>query len=175
MNVIKDLNSREKSREGSNLMENENYIKMILALPNEFFENWEFEDGDQVYLTEEIDDYSPSKDHGLYTVFDGLLAHDGILYTENWLSVRVIDFKNGWPIPSQERLQKMLLTQPHQNYEFNDLYGLVYWFNKWFFKSDELYCMSFHDECKDFGQAFLCFTVEVLYNMKWDGEMWVEE
>lgn len=30
------------------------YLKMILALPEEFFNDWEWNDGDQVYLTEEI-------------------------------------------------------------------------------------------------------------------------
>jgi len=43
------------------------YLKMILALPEEYFNDWEWNDGDQVYLTEEIDDYDSSDYHGLLT------------------------------------------------------------------------------------------------------------
>lgn len=84
------------------------YLKMILALPEEFFNVWEWNDGDQVYLIDEIDEYSCSEEHGLYTIFDGLICNDGFTCTENWLYVRAIDFKNGRPIPSQKQLINMI-------------------------------------------------------------------
>lgn len=138
------------------------YLKMVLALPDEFFKGWKWKDGDQVYLTEEIDEYSCSDDHGLYTVFDGLLANDGFLNTENWLYVRAIDFKNGRPIPSQEQLQDMMeLSVPN-------------FINEFFEFSESI---PNEKEYPIFRTNMDCFTLAYVMDRKfkkyWDGENWM--
>jgi hypothetical protein len=150
-------------------MDNE-YLKMVLALPGEFFSGWEFNDGDQVYLTEEIDDYSPSDVHGLYTVFDRLLAHDGILDTENWLYVRAVDCKNGRPIPSQEHIQKMILDNQEKQTgnRYND-FALLNLFNKYINSNIFTYAPVTYSAV----ELWLQYAAWEIYNMKWDGEKWI--
>jgi hypothetical protein len=144
------------------------YIKMIRSLPDEFFADWEFNDGDKVYLTEEIDDYSPSDVHGLYTVFDGLLAHDGIHETENWLYVRVVDFKNGRPIPSQEQLQnKIKVYNKSIDIDMYD-YCLITQIGTWCYRQPV-------ESVKN--ESIECLTLmfyQWLNGERWDGETWVK-
>lgn len=150
---------------------NDEYLKMVLALPDEFFDGREWNDGDQVYLTEDIDDYDSSDYHGLYTVFDGLLAHSGINDTENWLNVRAINFKNGRPLPSQEQLQNMILNYYSKNgldiKDRENLY-LLWRFQEWL--RDQTF-----DECAGLTikELLLLFLMYVIYNKRWDGEKWL--
>ena len=145
---------------------NEEYLKMILALPEEFFEGWEFNNGDQVYLIEEIEDYSPSKEYGLYTVFDGLLANEELLITEN-LYVRVIDFKNGRPIPSQGQLIGMISNHSMlKTVKLTDL-QVIERVSQWHVRRDP--CMIQNKCCE---QLYL-EVLQWLNDKTWDGETWI--
>jgi hypothetical protein len=156
----------------------DNYIKMVLALPDEFFKDWKYEDGDQVFLLEDIDDYSSSFDPwiGTYTVFDGCIATDGLHNIEEWTYVEyVVRERKLKPIPSQRQLQDMLMAhKPHKVESFvGDLHALFFNFRTWIQNGDEDSWWDFRDELENFDQAWLCYAMEVLYNKNWNGEKWI--
>jgi hypothetical protein len=145
---------------------------MVLALPEDFFKDWEYKDGDMYYLIDD-DEYDPSSEHGLYVVYDGMLCwgcHD----TENWICV---DWNrlNGRPVPNQRQLQDILMAhKPHKVESFvGDLHALFFNFRTWIQNDDEDSWWDFRDELENFDQAWLCYAMEVLYNKNWNGEKWI--
>ena len=144
------------------------YNKMVLALPDDFFNGWELEDGDQVYLFKDTDDYTCSEKHGLYTIFDNLLANDGVTYTENWhYATWMISDGLIRPIPSQKQLQCLIrsLLKFH-NVELNDLEIL----NRVVGRHNR------RDPENKQNKSTDCLFLEVhmwLNNKTWNGEAWI--
>jgi len=143
-------------------MENENYIKMILALPDKFFKNWEFEDGDQFYLTEDYEYYPSSKNYKTYTIINGKLASN-IYAPEEW---RCVSLDLGRPIPRQEQLQDMVINKFNGIPEIQLLESFYSWVNTQRYVDKKF---EFHSiKC-----SMLRYAVLMLLRKEWDGEKWV--
>lgn len=145
------------------------YIKMCLALDPEFFENWELKDGDRVYLLKDTDDYTNSEEYGLYTIFDRLLAHEGVNDTENWhyATWMIVDGLIR-PIPSQKRLLE-LYTEKHNT--ANESHSMIFFAN-WLedkVKEDHGFCL-FNETAEE---MMLIWIMETCFCKKWNGEAWV--
>ncbi len=133
------------------------YIKMVLALPDEFFEGWECNNGDQVFLLEEIKvtDYACSEKHGLYTVFEWSLATEEHICTEHWMGVDwLLEDRRARPIPRQEQLQ--------------ELSGLDWWT----FYSEIIHGMVEYEDDEPILCVCLRNVMRIKYKMIWNGEEW---
>lgn len=88
-------------------MISEEYIKMILALPEEFFDGWDWKEGD-MFLYKESD----SEEFSIGYIGTHILERNKPI---SWMDV-VYDpyetLRGLRPIPSQEQLQKMMGMSP---------------------------------------------------------------
>jgi hypothetical protein len=163
------------------------YLKMVMELPNEFFTDWQYEDGDKFWLTlDDIDlDISPSKDHGEYTVFDGKLATDGVHDTENWYYVKGFSLQEGRPIPSQGQLQEMLINFNMKNNAMSRKRAILHVMGWWAdylttkhdFEYEKIQRYEDYNELgdpEDFDILMLKFTVGNLLLLQWNGKKWIK-
>jgi len=154
------------------------YNKMILALPDDFFNGWELEDGDQVYLFKDIDDYTCSEKHGLYTIFDNLLANNGVTYTENWhYAIWIISDGLIRPIPSQKQLQSIIKQHWLKSDDTVKDYDVLVFFQDWFrarYGSNYTYGIQYKEiENESIDCIWLRYAMHVIYNKTWNGNAWV--
>lgn len=139
-------------------MDNPEYIKMVLALPDEFFEGWEWQAGDKALVNNEV-----------WTVFGGN-TNGMVVIGENLqlFSIGNLDFsykigEKARPIPSQEQLQKMTGLTPIGFIE--DLYEY----------SQEPPQPDEDNEIFMVGLTSftLAYVVYRKYGRYWNGEVWV--
>lgn len=152
-------------------MTDETYIKMVLALPPEFFKDLNVENGDQVFLMKDVPatDYPSSYGHGLYTVFENSLAFEGHICTEHWMGVYCL-LKEGSAriIPSTEQLLKIGDCDGDTYFESLAILHFAYWLE------DKV--TARHDFClkhRSAKEMMLLWVMETRFNQKWNGEAWV--
>lgn len=142
------------------------YLNMVLALPDSFFEGWEYKDGDLFWLVKDNDgDYTPSQDHGVYTVVDGLLATTGWHDIEIWSKVKGFTLEEGRPIPSQEQLQKMVNLTPAEY--IDDLYNYT---NEPAHENSDQSIFFIDMKC-----FTLAYVMDRKYRKYWNGTSWEKE
>jgi len=142
------------------------YLKMILALPEEFFDGWKWKEGDQFLRYNHECKYVEIQGHvGNYSLY----SYTGKIRNINETG----DYVEGdlRPVPSQEQLQKMIL-----NYYFKnglDIKGRENLYLLWRFQ-DWLRGQSFED-CSGLTikELMLEFLMYVVYTKKWDGKKWI--
>lgn len=126
----------------------ENYLKMVLALPDEFFEGWEWKAGDKVYARNWNMEFLVS-----------FVSPNGVSATKlnNLTPTITINpdvpiNENIRPILSQEQLQKISKLD----------WDLYYY--------DLLKRYSDYDTAEQAGLAMIMYAK---YAKKWDGEAWL--
>jgi len=140
------------------------YIKMILALPDEFFDGWEWQAGDKALS---INDQYKRELLLLTTApLEKLNSNDNVtlLFPHSVDGVTVEEYIfNLRPLPSQEQLQKkMLLKNPN----IDGLYHLHKIFDGWV----TVYLIM--NKFENYNQAWLAFAVSIILNLEWNGEAW---
>ncbi len=132
------------------------YIKMVLALPDEFFKGWEWKAGDYALLIRNNKEIRFIRSNGILNqaLFTGL---------DDVTKVYMVGFDQIIPIPSQERLQKMLIDKMGWSQR-----SLLIHVNKWFdyIIINSLPVESFEIELLKFYQYFI-------NDCEWDGEKWI--
>lgn len=142
------------------------YIKMILALPDEFFKGWEWKVGDNLIILS-------NKYNGEAIIIDADLKYNKESVECMSLNSEYIVFINlnsCIPIPSQEQLQEMIL-----NYQENTTGNR---FNNWklikefynFINCGILKCVP---ETYTARELWLQYLMHVVCNHRWNGEVWL--
>jgi hypothetical protein len=139
------------------------YIKMVLALPLDFFKDWEWQEGDHLLHKELGSDQWYER-----TIGELEVSRNTILY-------RVIDYHDTLegdirPLPSQRQLQDMakkVLTEKH-NVEFDDWRLLVDFYNV----TRDSFFRVFSPINYTLDVMWLQYVVHRMYNKRWDGEQW---
>lgn len=129
------------------MIPDETYLKMVLALPEKFFENWKWQEGDTLLIKHVDSDWciyhigskSENEPDG---VIDGYDFNNPDWFIKN----------NIRPVPSQEQLQK--LSGLDWDLYYHDLEKNYYE----------------HDSAEEAGLAMLMYTK---YGKHFDGEAWV--
>jgi len=131
------------------------YLKMILALPEEFFDGWKWKEGDQFLRYNHECKYVEIQGHvGNYALY----SYTGKICNINETG----DYVEGdlRPVPSQEQLQKMsgisAFTFIHMLHSFSE--DQLQYGNKIPY---DINCIT------------LAFLVNLKYNYIWDGEKWI--
>lgn len=138
------------------------YKKMVLALPEEFFQGMVLEKGDKVIAL------GPN-------IVMRYISSDGIYFDEKWKAVEYLDgdrevsISNKLrPLPNQKQLLK--IYQDKNDIKFESMSLL--WFANWFVNT----VTERHDFCLKHRSAetiMLMWVQETCYNMMWDGEKWI--
>ena len=133
------------------------YIKMVLALPEELFKRWKWKEGDTfLYKEDESETYS--------------IGYIGTHILSNTKPVGFMDIcfdpfehlMNLRPLPSQEQLQNMCLEKEEP---FDP--EILYVFTDWVYST--LRSVKF----SSLESAWLQYVMWVIYKKEWDGEKWI--
>ena len=143
-------------------MTDQEYIKMILALPDEFFDGWEWQAGDKALVNNEV-----------WTVFEGN-SNGMVVIGENLqqFSIGDLDFSykigdKARPIPNQEQLQEIIKKQClSHNVKLKDI-EILKRVVDWHIRRDPKHTLERSAEC-----LFL-EVVQWLNDKTWNGEAWV--
>ena len=131
---------------------NSEYIKMVLALPEEFFERWEWKAGDRVLHKLEYSDEWKTE----------FILDNGIAY------IISLNKGNVWgkyiPLPSQEQLQEKCMALINC-----DARDLLRFFEAWVYEDELRPVVSF----ADFNELWLKYTIWVWGRKEWNGEAWI--
>lgn len=127
------------------------YHKMVLALPPEFYEIWEWQAGDRVLHKQEC-----SEEWETEFIIDNGIAH---IISVNKGNV----FGKFIPLPSQRQLQSMLCLDPIHFIE-----------NLYEYAQEPLLSNL---DIEQFKMDMECFTLAYVmdrkFKMYWDGEKWI--
>ena len=152
---------------------NEMYLKMILALPDEFFDGWEWQAGDKALSIN--DQYkrellllttAPLKKLNSNDKVTLLFLHsmDGVTVEEYIFNLR--------PVPSQQQLQEMVKNHMLKDDETVLDYDIINFFCDWFkahFCSKYTYKEIEHSSIKS---VWLRYAMHIIYSKKWNSESW---
>lgn len=138
------------------------YIKMVLALPEEFFENWKWKAGEQ---------FIDIKDHdtgyiGQYIVEKNTvkgLWNEGTYELEN-------DIK---PLPNQEQLQELILNYLCKTYPDAKTYDIINFFCDWFKANFSRNPKYKEVEYESGSCIWLRYVLHVIYSKTWNGNQWI--
>ena len=143
------------------------YKKMVLSLPDEFFEGWEWSTGDKavnvlnnrriVVLWVTNPDKWKTERYAAYYNYHPSFSK------EVFTKIKLCDIR---PIPSQEQLQKMVISS--LNYYSND-----FLISKLFISSVIEGDLVENIENKTLDEMWLEFVMFMVYEKRWDGEKWI--
>ena len=150
---------------------------MILALPDRFFEGWEWKEGNRVLSTKDIDD---QKTEGILTSFNtGMWSKDRIVLVNFLDPCKEPDLRleeyfylgNLRPIPSQEQLQKKCIDFENKDnpYSRSNDFSISKRFIALVIEGD----LVQNIENKPLKVMWLEFAEYVIYGKTWDGEAWI--
>lgn len=135
---------------------------MVLALPEGFFKDWEWQEGDQ---------FIDLKDHdigyiGQYIIDNNIVKgmwNDGGYELENEIR----------PFPSQERLQELILNNFLKFDETAKTYDVITFCCDWF-QAHYTFEQPDKEVENDSGKSiWLRYAMSVIYQKMWDGEAWI--
>lgn len=153
-------------------MTDHEYIKMILALPDEFFDGWEWQAGDKavnilnnriiVFLWKtEPDAWKTESTVWYYNYYPSFSNKESS-------SIKLSEIR---PFPSQEQLQKMLIDFENEDskYKHSNYFIISERFIAVVIEGDLVADM----ENKTLTEMWLEFVVYLMYNKTWNGEKWL--
>ncbi len=144
------------------------YLKMVMALPEELFEGWGWTAGDKALVNNEI-----------WTVFGGN-TNGMVVLGENLqqFSIGNLDFSykigdKAKPIPSQEQLQELIQKHWSKLDPTVQSYGVVKYFCNWFHTNWVSYPAYKEVENESINSIWLRYTMWMIYEKEWNGESWI--
>lgn len=147
------------------------YIKMVLTLPEEFFKGWEYKDGDFIIIfphryKEYLGEYNVS---GIYLCFNNLLCRKENEHTNHWIPARWVKFEDGRPLPSQEQLLQIYTERKGLQYSSLALLWLANWIEDKV-TDDHGFCFEYES-----AEAIaLLWVQETCFDKTWDGTKWIK-
>lgn len=147
-------------------MTDQEYIKMILALPDEFFAGWEWKAGDKYLIN-----------YGDYWDI-GFIGDSSIENGEaGYYFITVGEFQKFReelrPVPSQEQLQELIQNNWLKLDPTVQSYGVLKYFCNWFRANWVSYPAYKEVETKSINSIWLRYTMWMIYNKEWNGESWI--
>jgi len=141
----------------------EEYKKMVLALPDEFFAGWEWKYGDAFLLKE-------NSGWNVYHIGEYLLENGKIGFENVWDGDFVYEDHEIKPSPNQEQLQELILKIKKER-EASDSYEDVWNLSDFheFIDTHNIEWMHL----KSLNCMWLEYLMDFKYNKKWDGEKWI--
>lgn len=137
-------------------MNNDTYLKMVLALPDKFFEGWEWQAGDKFLSQDSEGKWS------IHSIGDKLLRN-GVIGWCFQCSFSGCEFECR-PLPTQEQLQsicmKIIQCSPRD---------LLRFFEAWLYEDEIRPVIKF----ENFNDLWLKYAVWVWGRKEWRGSEWV--
>ena len=148
------------------------YLKMILALSDKFFDGWEWKEGDKFlcrepYYGEESIIHPIGYEWNVHTIGDHELRDNEIYKGDYELAYKKRKEKIR-PLPSQEQLLQIYKTKKDLQYDSMALLWLANWIED---KVTEDHGFCFEYESAE--AIALLWVQETCFNQKWDGEKWI--
>jgi len=158
------------------------YLKMVLALPDEFFENITPEFGN-LFWVETYQGWEDGYSRKTYAILDHVFESGNyslILMDSTQIDERLykwdfqynkrdeVTYWRGWLIPSQEQLLQIYKTKKDLQYDSMALLWLANWIE------DKV--TEDHGFCFDYESAeaiTLLWVQETCFNQAWDGKKWI--
>lgn len=141
------------------------YLKMVLALPDEFVEGWEWKEGDHGIIT------WPDFENNEILITNIRARRFEFRCVESGTLKITFDFRGARPIPSQEQLQKKCIDFENvgKRYTDSNYFSISKRFIAVVIEGD----LVKNIEEKTLNEMWLEFTEYVIYGKTWDGEAWV--
>jgi hypothetical protein len=154
----------ESILDGANDMD-EQYLTMILALPDKFFDGWIWHHCDFAINLDNVEKgrVTPLEEQ-FHTEFK-IMYVDSIFKDTEWV------FKDRVrPVPNQEQIQKMILDNQEKQTgnRYND-FKLLNLYNEYINSNIFKYVPVIYSAV----ELWLQYAALKIYNMKWDGEKWI--
>jgi len=133
------------------------YIKMVRALPDKFFEGWEWKDGDRFVL-----EYNSPYNMKVHYVGDAVVYRSKVYDIEITSDDIRSLLGDARPLPSQAQLQKMCLEDGE---DFDP--ELLYVFSNWVYSPMRKVVFN------SMESAWLQYIMWIFHTKTWDGEAWI--
>ena len=135
----------------------EMYLKMILALPEEFFDGWEWNDGDFYAGKVNVCPDDPLE----FGSFSEDCTPNFKTFSGNYWYSKV------WPLPRLDQLIKRYKIEKDIQFESLALLWLANWIEEKV-TEDHSFCLKYRSD----KVIALLWVQEKCFNQKWDGEKW---
>jgi hypothetical protein len=161
------------------------YLKMVLSLPEEFFEDWEWKTGDRAIL---LDD-SYKREVMILNTDTEISRHKlkvaKLLFPGSLNGVKTEErFERLRPISSQEQLQEMCINFHMKHNGMTRKRAILHVMGFWadtltrkhdfeYKKVEDNLDYEYFGDPEDFSILMLKYTVSLIYMLTWDGEQWV--
>lgn len=138
------------------------YIRMVLALPEDFFKGWEWKEGDKQVLQ--------CKNGNLYYKF--VCEEDiGTVYIDTNYSYYDCSQARLRPLPDQKQLQDVIKSNFKKSDSTVKDYDVIKLFCDWFEARFVIEYKVIENESIDC--IWLRYVMDVIYNKTWNGESWI--
>lgn len=152
---------------------NDKYIKMVLALPESFFDGWEWKTGDD-YLLKYHNPRSHKETWQAGTIGDAFVTVDGVIGYPEGLDFKFKSYEGELrPLPSQKQLQDKILSAWKKNWTGFTYFMLVCEFWRYIEKLPRETIQEFIENKTDLDEMWLMFFMQEIESKKWDGENWI--
>lgn len=125
---------------------NDLYIKMVLALPDSFFNGWQWKNGDRYVILHP----------------NGQISDDYIADVDCWKFDSDLNIR---PLPSQRQLQNIIMQK--MNWSPKALLQMFFWWAETNMKRDDFW------QFESWDCGWLRYLMDVIYFETWDGEKWL--
>lgn len=158
------------------------YLNMVLALPDDFFENWRWKAGDKgLIISEEREVIMLGQTGQLIWYYD----RGDLLFNPEYVKndIATIEINYIRPLPNQEQLQEMLITFHITHNKFSRKRAILHIMGHWadylmrkhnfeYDKIDRNQDYEYFGNPEDFDILMLRFTVGIILMLGWNGSSW---
>jgi len=155
------------------------YIKMILALPEEFFKGWKWKDGDTfLYRPAQEDEWE------IYHIGSfGTMVNNGVIVFATLIEDATPSQGKYRPVPSQEQLQNLLIKFHMIHNRCTRKRAILHIMGHWadylmrkhdfeYDKIERNEAYEYFGNPEDFDILMLRFMVGIILMLEWNGDSW---
>jgi hypothetical protein len=145
-------------------MADETYIKMVLALPEEFFKDWQWKEGDQfLYRYNKLEPFE-----SYYIGSFGVGVENGQIVTATNVEGETHDAGEYIPIPSQKQLLNIYKEKENCQFESLALLEFANWLES-IVSLDHSFCLKYQES----NEILLLFVMYKCFDKVWNGSKWI--
>lgn len=148
------------------------YLSMVLALPDEIFENWKWEAGDKgLIISEKREVIMLGQTGQLIWYYD----RGDLLFNPEYVKndIAAIEINYIRPYPNQEQLQELIQNCWLKLDPTVQSYGVVKYFCNWFHANWVSYPAYKEVETESINSIWLRYTMWMIYKKEWNGDSWI--